>query len=233
VPSGGYHADPPPYTGTFMPPKPDLMFNTAPSNETEHLAFNVQVSPTKTEQALSLSPKPSAPIIEDWISDSVEDSQTQASKVAPSFAQSTEHVKSLRHPGQPLQATIPAVTTIPERFKTPCHGPRTNKKACFVCKSVDHLIKDCDFHSRKLAQRTYASRDTLLTTAARPVSVALPNLPMTRPRHAYHVVTKSNSPIRRHLPHSPSSKHNNSPTGVTAAKAPVVSAAQGKKGTWV
>nr|GFC94442.1 ribonuclease H-like domain-containing protein [Tanacetum cinerariifolium] len=28
-----------------------------------------------------------------------------------------------------------------------------------VCKSETHLIKDCDFHDRKLAQRSYASRD--------------------------------------------------------------------------
>nr|GFA35008.1 hypothetical protein [Tanacetum cinerariifolium] len=35
-------------------------------------------------------------------------------------------------------------------------------KACFVCKSVDHLIKDCDFHAKKMAQptpRNYAHRD--------------------------------------------------------------------------
>nr|GFC61501.1 hypothetical protein [Tanacetum cinerariifolium] len=41
VPSGGYHAIPPPVTGTFMPPKPDLVFHTPPSDENEHLAFNV------------------------------------------------------------------------------------------------------------------------------------------------------------------------------------------------
>nr|GEV45549.1 putative ribonuclease H-like domain-containing protein [Tanacetum cinerariifolium] len=229
VPSGGYHAVPPLYTGTFMPPKLDLVFHTAPSDEIEHLAFNVQVSPTKTEQALSPSLKPSAHIIKDCISNFEEDSQTQAPKVAPSFAQSSEHVKSPRHPGQLLQATILAVTTVPVRFKTPCHGLRRNKKACFIWKSVDHLIKDCDFHSRKLAQRTYVSKNTRKQL----VSAALPNLTMTRPRHAYRVVTKSNSPIRRNLPRSPSSKHSNSPTGVTAAKAPVVNAAQGKKGTWV
>nr|GFA62781.1 hypothetical protein [Tanacetum cinerariifolium] len=40
VPSGGYHAVPPPMTGTFMRPKPDLVFHTPPSDENEHLAFN-------------------------------------------------------------------------------------------------------------------------------------------------------------------------------------------------
>nr|GFB71236.1 hypothetical protein [Tanacetum cinerariifolium] len=69
--SGGYHVVPPPVTGTFMPPKLDLVFHTPPSDENEHLAFNVQISPTKPEQ--DLSSRPSAPIIEDWVSDSEED----------------------------------------------------------------------------------------------------------------------------------------------------------------
>nr|GEU71525.1 hypothetical protein [Tanacetum cinerariifolium] len=66
-PSGGYHVVPPPYTGTFMPPKPDLVFNTAPTTvKTDHHAFNVHLSPTKPEQDLSHTTRPSAPIIEDY-----------------------------------------------------------------------------------------------------------------------------------------------------------------------
>nr|GFA24718.1 hypothetical protein [Tanacetum cinerariifolium] len=53
VPSGGYHAVPPPMTGTFMPPKPDLVFHSPPSNENEHLAFNV----TKDVPSLAQSPE--------------------------------------------------------------------------------------------------------------------------------------------------------------------------------
>nr|GFA65312.1 hypothetical protein [Tanacetum cinerariifolium] len=71
VPSGGYHDVPPPVSATFMPPKPDLVFHTPPSDENEHIAFNVQSSPTKPEQ--DISSRPSAPIIEDWVSDSEED----------------------------------------------------------------------------------------------------------------------------------------------------------------
>nr|GFB69006.1 hypothetical protein [Tanacetum cinerariifolium] len=61
--SGGYHAVPPPMTGTFMPPKPDLVFHTPPSDENEHLAFNVQLGPSKPDQ--DLPSRPSALIIED------------------------------------------------------------------------------------------------------------------------------------------------------------------------
>nr|GFA13340.1 ribonuclease H-like domain-containing protein [Tanacetum cinerariifolium] len=108
VPSGGYHAVPPPMSGTFMPPKPDLVFHTPHSDENEHLAFNVQLSLTKPEQDL-----PSRPI-------------------APPF---------------------------PLRTHSPSKGLRRTKKTYFVCKSETHLIKDCDFHARKLAQKSYASRD--------------------------------------------------------------------------
>nr|GFD16372.1 hypothetical protein [Tanacetum cinerariifolium] len=41
VQSGGYHAVPPLVAGTFMPPKPDLVFHTPPFDENEHLVFNV------------------------------------------------------------------------------------------------------------------------------------------------------------------------------------------------
>nr|GEX54505.1 hypothetical protein [Tanacetum cinerariifolium] len=72
-PSGGYHALPRLYIGTFMPPKPDLVFNTAPTAvKTDHIAFNVQLRPTKPAQDLSHTTRPSAPIIEDWVSDSKE-----------------------------------------------------------------------------------------------------------------------------------------------------------------
>nr|GFB51318.1 hypothetical protein [Tanacetum cinerariifolium] len=71
IPSDGYHAVPPPVTGTFMPPKPDLVFHTPHFDENEHLAINVQLSPTKPEQDLSY--RPIIPIIEDWVSDSEKD----------------------------------------------------------------------------------------------------------------------------------------------------------------
>nr|GEU83571.1 ribonuclease H-like domain-containing protein [Tanacetum cinerariifolium] len=129
--SGGYHVVPPPVSKTFMPPKPDLVFHTPPSDENEHLSFNVQLSPTKPKQ--DLSSRPSAPIIEDWVSDSEEDDMPQ-----------------------PPMSVVPPV---PVRSKPHSKGSRRTKKIYFVCKSENHLIKDCDFHARKLAQRPYASRD--------------------------------------------------------------------------
>nr|GEV99855.1 hypothetical protein [Tanacetum cinerariifolium] len=155
--SNGYHVVPPPYTGTFMPPKPNLVFNDVPNGvETKHPAFTVKLNPTKPDRDLSHINRPSAPIIEDWVSDSEDESETKLPQNVPSFVQSTEQVKS----------------------------PRP---------SVQHV---------------------------------------TRPRHAKPIVTKTNSPTRRHINHSSSPKASNSPLRVTAVKASVVNAAQGLQGKW-
>nr|GEW44005.1 putative ribonuclease H-like domain-containing protein [Tanacetum cinerariifolium] len=134
VPSGGYHAVPPPVSGTFMLPKPDLVFHTPPFDENEHLAFNVQLSPTKPEQ--DLSSRPSAPIIEDWVSNSEEDDMPQVTKDVPSFAQSPELVKSPRHSGLLSHPPMSDAPPVPLRTNSPSKGLRRTKKTCFVCKSV-------------------------------------------------------------------------------------------------
>nr|GEX30668.1 hypothetical protein [Tanacetum cinerariifolium] len=219
--SDGYHAVSPPYTGTFMPPKPNLVFNNAPNGiETDHSAFNVKLSPTKPDQDLSHTYRPSVPIIKDW------------------------HVET----------SIPAVTTKPASPKPTSNGKSRNRKECFVCKILDHLIKDCDYHEKKMAQptaRNHAHRGThkhctLMThlnpqrhlvpptvltqskpvsiTAVRPVSTDVPKISVTRPRHAKPIFTKPK------LPKGPSLKVSTSSPRVTAVKAPMVSVAQGLQG---
>nr|GEV99635.1 hypothetical protein [Tanacetum cinerariifolium] len=113
--------------------------------------------PTKPEQ--DLSSRPSAPIIKDWVSDSEEDDMPQVTKDVPSFAQSPELVKSPRHSGLLSQPPMSVVPPVPVRSKSHSKSSRRPKKTYFVCKSETHLIKDCDFHARKLAQKSYASRD--------------------------------------------------------------------------
>nr|GFB49650.1 hypothetical protein [Tanacetum cinerariifolium] len=237
VPSGGYHAIPPSVTGTFMPPKPDLVFHTPLSDENDHLAFNVQLCPTKPEQ--DLSSRPNAPIIEDWVSDSEEDNMPQVSKDVPSFAQSPELVKSPRHFGLLFQAPIPIAPPVLIRSKPYSKGSRRTKKTCFVCKSETHLIKDCDFHARKLAQRPYALRDIHKQYAlVNHPKFPLHKVPFAAPSQSQPVLTtaarivsavKPILPFHRH----PSSNSRNFPPRVTAAEPSTVSATQHNQGTWV
>nr|GEV18196.1 hypothetical protein [Tanacetum cinerariifolium] len=144
---------------------------------------------------------------------------------------------------EPVETSIPAATPKPT---SPSSGKKRNRKACFVCKSVDHLIKDYDYHAKKMAQptpRNYAHRGNhkqyaslthknppkhmvpaaVLTqfkpvsiTAARPISVVVPEIMVTRPRLTHPIVTKSKLPIRQHMTPSQSPKISNSPPRVTA-----------------
>nr|GFA65962.1 hypothetical protein [Tanacetum cinerariifolium] len=190
VPSGGYHAIPPPMSGTFMPPKPDLVFHTPPSDENEHLAFNL--SPTKPEQ--DLPSRPSAPIIEDWVSDSEDEAMPQVTKDVPSFAQSPELVKSPIHSGLISSPPMSVAPPVPLRTHSPSKGLRRTKKTCFVCKSETHLIKDCDFHARKFAQKSYASRDIHKHHATMNQSkFPLHKVSKTRPNIAPYAVSKVNA----------------------------------------
>nr|GEW78486.1 hypothetical protein [Tanacetum cinerariifolium] len=212
VPSGGYYAVPPLMSGTFMSPKPDLVFHTPPSDENEHLAFNVQLSPTKPDQ--DLSSRPSAPIIEDWVSDSEEDDIPQVTKGVPSFVQSPELVKSPRHSSLLSSPPMPVVPPVPLRTHSPSKGSNKTKKTCFVCK-------------------TSSKSQPVLTTAARTVSAVKPKFSKTHPNIASYDVSKSKSPIRRPFTRHPSSKPSISPPRVNAAKPSAVSAAQNNHGKWV
>nr|GEV85594.1 ribonuclease H-like domain-containing protein [Tanacetum cinerariifolium] len=186
-PSGGYNVVPPLIIRNFMPPKPDLVFHTAPiAVETDHSAFTVQLSPANPAQDMSHITRPMAPIIEDWTS---------------------EHVKPFGHSDQPVEAPILAATPKPTSPKT--NGSGTMHTGVII--------------SRKLP---------VSITAVRPVSANVPNIMMTRPKHAHSIDTKSKSTFRRHLTRSQSPKTSKLPLKVTAAKASVVSAAKGKKRKW-
>nr|GEZ47069.1 ribonuclease H-like domain-containing protein [Tanacetum cinerariifolium] len=237
----GIYAVPLPYTGTFMPPKLDLVFNTAHTAvETDHFAFTVQLSPTNTKQALSYINRPISPIIKDWVSNSEDESETKPLQIVSSFVQSSKQVKTPRHSIQYVETSIPAATSKPARPKSASSGKRRNRKTCFVCKSVDHMIKDYDYHAKKMAQPTTRNHAHMVLTQSKPVSITairlvnavVPQIKVTRPRHFQPIIIKTNSPIRRHITRSPSPKTSNSPPRVTAIKALVVSAAQGMQGKW-
>nr|GEZ30711.1 hypothetical protein [Tanacetum cinerariifolium] len=243
----GYHVVPPPYTRTFMPPKPDLVFHNAPNDvETVHTAFNVVLSLTKLDNDLSHTHRPSAPIIEDWVSDSKDESETKIPQNVLSFVKPTEQVKSPRPFVQHVETSIPAANPKTASPKPKSQRNSKNRKTCFVCKSLTHLIKDCDYYEKKMAQtptqnhaprghhKQYARMSlpnpqrhvvptAVLTqsklvpiTAARPVTTIFPKITVTRPRHAKTVC--------------PSLKASNFPLKVTDVKAPMVNAAKNTDG---
>ncbi|GKA10392.1 ribonuclease H-like domain-containing protein, partial [Tanacetum coccineum] len=89
----GYNAVPPPYTGNFMPPTPDLSFTGLEEFTNEPVVIKpvVENSEAKASEAnpKAVRKNNGAPIIEDWVSDSEEEnvSQTKIEKkiAKPSF----------------------------------------------------------------------------------------------------------------------------------------------------
>ncbi|GJS84194.1 ribonuclease H-like domain-containing protein [Tanacetum coccineum] len=162
----GYNVVPPPYTGNFMPPKPDLSFSGLEEFVNEPIVSEPTVKKpvVETSEAKASADKPKvvrknngAPIIEDWVSDSEEEDVPQAKKekktVKSSFAK-IEFVKSKE------QVKTPRKTTVKQgnQNRKSTHSPRGNQrnwnnmmsqrlgsnfeminKACYVCGSFDHL----------------------------------------------------------------------------------------------
>nr|GEW78087.1 hypothetical protein [Tanacetum cinerariifolium] len=111
---------------TFMPPKPDLVFHNAPTMiETVPIAFNA---------------KPN---------DKSEGEPMPAQKTS-SFVQTFEPIKT---PRPSIKHYIPAANLKTDIPKSRGHGNNKNRKACFVCKSLTHLIKNCDYYEKKMVQQ--------------------------------------------------------------------------------
>ncbi|GJR04584.1 hypothetical protein Tco_0527568 [Tanacetum coccineum] len=168
----GYHVVPPPYTGNYMPSRPDLSFAGL-----DYSVYKTKVSKTittasKTSKDSLEKPKtvrPSAPIIEDWDTDSDNDSvfrpkpdQTKPKFTKINFVKSDENVKSVNKENTHRQEEYPRKSQSPRDNRRNWNGMMTQKlgngfefikKACFVCGSFNHLIKDCDFHDKKIVEK--------------------------------------------------------------------------------
>nr|GEX63085.1 ribonuclease H-like domain-containing protein [Tanacetum cinerariifolium] len=79
-------------------------------SETVPTVFNVKPSTTKPTKEMSHSNRPSAPIIEDWVSDSEDESKGEPMPThkAPSFVQTFKHVKTPRTSVKPIEHPTPA-----------------------------------------------------------------------------------------------------------------------------
>ncbi|GJZ88045.1 hypothetical protein Tco_0659827 [Tanacetum coccineum] len=146
----GYNVVPPPLTGLFAPPSVDLSSSGIEKfKEPEFEGYGVKVTKSASENVSKEVKKTSdAPIIEDWVSDCDEDE--------------TVVLESL-NVQKPKQADQPRkVSQNPRNNSTSWNTPKPKKlgvgfqftpKACFVCGSFNHLIKDCDFHDKKMVQK--------------------------------------------------------------------------------
>nr|GEW13453.1 hypothetical protein [Tanacetum cinerariifolium] len=114
----------------------------------------------------------------------------------------TEQVKTPMPSVQHVETSITVATPKPASPKPTSKGNRTNRKACFVCKILNQS-------------------KSVPITAVRPVSTVVPKTSVTRPKQVKPIVTKPNSPKRRHIARSPSPEVSDSPPSFTVVKAPM------------
>nr|GFA45876.1 hypothetical protein [Tanacetum cinerariifolium] len=115
-PSGEYHVVPPPIIGNFMPPKPNLVFHTAPiAVETTHSAFTVQPSPAKPAQDISHATRPMAPIIKDKVSDSEDEFESNDPQIL------TKSKPVYVTAARPVNAAVPKIMATKPRHARSLH----------------------------------------------------------------------------------------------------------------
>ncbi|GKD80566.1 putative ribonuclease H-like domain-containing protein, partial [Tanacetum coccineum] len=229
----GYHAVPPPYTGNFIPSKPDLMFMdeivesenmdiitvVTPSNvkkvESNHESANVKnngdtVEP-KTIRKNSFRP----PVIEDWNSDDDSEVEFIPNVKDKTVRPSTEKIKFVKS----ARETVEKVET-PKQNK---HYPRGNQrnwnnlmsqklgsdfkminKACFICGSFEHLHYVCDKKRSGKINTAGAS----VNTAVRPVNTVGLKTTVNHPRPISNAYKKGYSQVTKSFNKSSANKNN-------------------------
>ncbi|GJT15428.1 ribonuclease H-like domain-containing protein [Tanacetum coccineum] len=138
-------------------------FNSCESNSSEETLTSMP-EPVVNEPKVVSQPKvwSDAPIIEEYESDSDDEHVSLPTKEqeTPSFV----FVNTIKHVKTPRQ-TVKVQNTCsqnPKPNKKDCSGLMSKKlglgygftkKACFVCGSFSHIIRDCDFHEKRMAKQ--------------------------------------------------------------------------------
>nr|GEU85070.1 ribonuclease H-like domain-containing protein [Tanacetum cinerariifolium] len=232
-------------------------------SETVPNVFNFEPHTTTPTKDMFQSNTPSAHIIEDWVSDSEDESdgEPMPTQKEPIIVQPSKHVKTPRTSIKPVEHPTQDENLRKDILKSRGHKHSWNRKACFVCKSLNHLIKDCDFYEKQMVQKPvrnhavrvnhqnyarmthpHSNKHVVLTVvltrsrlvlfnAARPVTTVVPQTIVHNQIPVKHVVNKSHSPIRRPINHRPTPKNSNFHQKVTTVKAKKVNDVQGQSTT--
>ncbi|GJS79020.1 hypothetical protein Tco_0728901 [Tanacetum coccineum] len=204
----GYHAVPPPYTGNYMPSRPDLSFARLDDSVYKTNVSETITSVPRNESTASKSSKdnleqpkdvrPSAPIIEEWESDSDDDCV-----IRPSFEQN-----------KPSYAKINFVKSDENTRKSVIkqHTNRqaeTHRKSQILTKSSNVPVNTAKQSSSRAAISNSTAR-YVNTTASRPtVNSAKPSL---------NVFHKSHLLVKRTIYQRPAPKNNDFKEKVNTAK---------------
>ncbi|GJU39017.1 putative ribonuclease H-like domain-containing protein [Tanacetum coccineum] len=150
VTAGGMHAVPPPMTGNYMPSGPDIEIDyskfTYGPKQTQPSESETQTSDIDTCES-NISTEPPELVSEPVVNESNVESQPKVWSDAPIIEE--------------YELDSEDEETVKNHF-THSKNPKVDKKelgygftarACFVCGSLNHLIRDCDFHEKRMAKQ--------------------------------------------------------------------------------
>nr|GEX08032.1 ribonuclease H-like domain-containing protein [Tanacetum cinerariifolium] len=169
----GMHVVLPHMTGNYMPPKFDFGIDDS-SEET----LKTVPKPVESRPKVVNEPKfwYDAPIIEEYESDNDDEYVSKASvkqeKPSCAFINTIKHVKTPRKTIQE-QDTCSQNHKVDQQDWTGLKSKRMGlgygytKKACFVCGSFSHLIRDCDFHEKRMAKQVELNKQKGKSTGPR------------------------------------------------------------------
>ncbi|GJY53723.1 putative ribonuclease H-like domain-containing protein, partial [Tanacetum coccineum] len=136
----GFHAVSPPYIGNYMPSRPDLSFVGLDD-------YVYKTKDTDSDNDSVFRPK-------------IDQTKQKFTKI--NFVKSDENMKSIIKENTHKQVEYPKKSESPKGNRRNWNGMMTQKlgngfefikKACFVCGSFNHLIKDCNFHDNKMVEK--------------------------------------------------------------------------------
>nr|GEX15688.1 ribonuclease H-like domain-containing protein [Tanacetum cinerariifolium] len=148
-----YNVVAPPPTGLFSPLTIDLSSSSLEEfKQHEFESYRAKASKSVYIDTLNVIKKASdAPIIEDYVSDYDEDESEEMVVKSKNAQHKPEQVNQPRKVNQNPRNNI----TNWNEMRTQKLGVwfQFSKKACFMCGSFSHLIKDCDFLDKKMVQK--------------------------------------------------------------------------------
>ncbi|GJX07952.1 putative ribonuclease H-like domain-containing protein [Tanacetum coccineum] len=204
----GYHVVPPPITGNFLTPRVDISFagldkyairkkiiklkttefknDTTKSKTSETIGKTNKVrveKPKSVDESVVSKPKINIDkvIIKDWNSDDMSEVKT------------VSHVKTNKT--QTVKTHVDKIGQISQKERI---GFK-KIKYCFVCKSTNHLIKDCDFYDKKNPE---PKLKTVVNTSQRVVKPVWDNAKRAKWKRAVHSVSTA-SPVSTARPFVP------------------------------
>ncbi|GJX83353.1 ribonuclease H-like domain-containing protein, partial [Tanacetum coccineum] len=169
----GYHAVPPLYTGNYMPLRPDLSFAALDDSVYKTIMSETITSVPRNESTASMFSK---------------DNLEQPKYVRPSAPITNRQAENLRKCQSPRVDKRNWNGLMTQKLGD---GFGFNKKAFFVCGSLNHLIKDCNFYENKMVGKSMLNnmgRVTVLTKSG--------NVPVNTAKQSSSRAVVSNSIVR-------------------------------------